>query len=159
MASNLVQRVGVAVVAVPLVILILYYRVPEATAALVFAATAIAMREFFAMTLTDPRDRNASLIIGLVSSAAIYLVHPRSLRYFDELRAAEHAVVALTVTGPIVALVLAVIPTGLYYLFRFRDMQTVAQRIAYTMTGVVYVGLCMMFLALCKRDFGPSGAD
>jgi phosphatidate cytidylyltransferase len=61
--------------------------------------------------------------------------------------------------GPLVAILLAVVPPGLYYLFRFGDLETVATRAAFTITGIVYVGLTTTTLALCKRDFGPDGAD
>jgi phosphatidate cytidylyltransferase len=56
-----------------------------------------------------------------------------------------------------IAFVIAVVASGLYYLFRFRDMETVARRIAFTVCGAVYVGLTTTFLALCKRDLGDHG--
>ncbi|MCA9679254.1 MAG: phosphatidate cytidylyltransferase [Kofleriaceae bacterium] len=157
--GNLASRFLVAVVAVPIILVTLYYRVPEATAALVWVATLLAMREFFGMTLDDRRDRLASLIIGGIAAGALYAMHPTSLRMFDGLRADHGAQLALLVVGPLVAVGLAIIPTGLYYLFGFRDMQTVAHRFAFTLAGTVYVGLGMMFLALCKRDFGSFGGD
>jgi len=157
--GNLASRVLVAVVAVPLVLGVLY-GIPgsEATFLLVLAATTLAMREFFAMTIADPRDRVASLLIGVAAAGVLYGVHPYSLRMVDAWRTPD-AAQALLVGGPLLAIFLAVIPTGLYYLFRFGDMQTVAARISATVTGVVYVGFMLMFLGLCKRDFGPHGAD
>jgi phosphatidate cytidylyltransferase len=157
--GNLASRVVVALVAVPIVLGVLYgLKGPEATFVLVLAATALAMREFFGMTIPDARDRAASLVIGIAAAGALYGVHPEALRFVDAWRDPESQQ-ALFVTGPLLAIFLAVIPTGLYYLFRFGDMQTVAVRFAATITGVVYVGLMMIFLALCKRDFGPHGAD
>lgn len=157
--GNLASRVLVALVAIPLILAVLYVRVPEATFLLVWAAGALAMREFFGMTLADARDRRAALAIGLAATAALYVAHPYSLRFWDALRADGEAQLALALSGPMVALVLAVIPVGIYYLFRFGDMPTVASRIAFSITGIVYAGLTLMFLALCKRDLGSYGAD
>ncbi len=156
--GNLASRALVAVVAVPLVILILYQDVPEATAVLVFVAGLLAMREFFGMTLGDRTDRNAALLIGAAATGALWLVHPFSLRMVDAWRESTEATVLLLRVGPLVALVVAVIPTGLYYLFRFGDMTTVAARIVATMAGIIYVGFGFTFLSLCKRDF-PDGAE
>lgn len=157
--GNLASRVLVALVAVPLVLAVLYWAPgSEATFLLVLAATALAMREFFGMTIGEPRDRAASLVIGVAAVGVLYGVHPYSLRMIDAWRTPD-AQAALLVTGPLLAIFLAVIPTGLYYLFRFGEISTVAARFAATVTGIVYVGFTMMFLALCKRDFGPHGAD
>lgn len=158
--GNLASRVLVALVAVPIVLTVLYW-LPgsEATFLLVLAATALAMREFFGMTMTDRRDRNAALLFGIAAAGVLYGVHPYSLRMVDSWREDPSAQMALLVAGPLLAIFLAVIPPGLYYLFRYGDMQTVASRFAATVTGIVYVGFTMMFLALCKRDFGPHGAD
>ena len=52
-----------------------------------------------------------------------------------------------------------VIVPGLFYLFRFGDMATVARRWAFTTIGLVYAGICFYYLAMIKRDLGPSGGD
>jgi phosphatidate cytidylyltransferase len=157
--GNLASRVLVALVAVPVVLGVLY-GVPgsEATFLLVLIAASLAMSEFFGMTIAEPRDRAASLVIGIAAAGVLYGVHPYSLRMIDAWRE-PHIQEALLGAGPLLAVFLAVVPAGLYYLFRFGDMQTVAARFAATVTGVVYVGFTLMFLALCKRDFGPHGAD
>jgi phosphatidate cytidylyltransferase len=152
MASNLLQRFGVAVVAVPIVLLTLHVSTPEPTWVLVFAATLLAAREFFGMTLADKGDRIASLIIAGASAAALYWLHPYALHTHKDWA------VKLALDGPMIAFILAVIPTGLYYLFRFREIPTVAARFTATVTGTVYVALTMTFLALCKRDW-DKGAD
>jgi phosphatidate cytidylyltransferase len=151
--GNLASRALVALVAAPLVLLILHIGPPEPTWALVFAATLLAAREFFGMTLPDAGDRIASLVITGASCAALYWLDPRGLHFW-------HSATALRLlsSGPMIAMVLAVIPTGLYYLFRFREIPTVAARFTATVTGVVYVGLTFTFLALCKRDW-DKGAD
>jgi len=158
--GNLASRALVAVVAIPLVLAILYWAPGSyPTAALVLGAAAIAMSEFFAMTLEDAGDRRAALLIGIASAGTLYACHPIPLVFVDAWRADPAIQIALFAAGPLLAVFLAVVPTGLYYLFRFRDIPSVAVRFASTITGVVYVGLPLMFLALCKRDFGPEGGD
>lgn len=66
--GNLAQRFMVAVVAVPILLLVLYYHRPEPTWALMFAASVLAMREFFVMTL-PPADRRAALVMGGLATA------------------------------------------------------------------------------------------
>ncbi len=154
--GNLAARALVAVVAVPLVLLILHLDQPEPTWALMFVASLLAMRELFGMTLPDARDRAAALIMGGAAAASLYWINPIALRHVDALRPLEDQ---LFLGGPLVAILLAVVPPGLYYLFRFGDIATVANRAAFTITGIVYVGLTTTTLALCKRDFGDDGAD
>ena len=49
---------------------------------------------------------------------------------------------------------------GLYYLFRFRDIPSVAGRYAATVTGIVYAGFLTTFLAMLKRiDPGTQVGD
>ena len=59
----------------------------------------------------------------------------------------------------LVAFVFSFAGPALYYLFRPGDMSTAAQRIAFTVLGIVYGGLLFSFLALIKRDMGPRGGD
>jgi len=158
--GNLASRVLVAVVAVPLVMAVLYAAPgPHPTAVLVLVAASLAMAEFFGMTLEDARDRRASLVIGVLAAGTLYGLHPRTFAFIDAWRTNADIQLALLVTGPLVALFLAVVLPGLYYLFRFREIPGVAARFASSITGVVYVGLPLMFLAFCRRDFGPRGAD
>ena len=49
--GNLAQRFLVAVVAVPILLVLLHLQRPEPVWALIFAASLIAMHEFFTMTL------------------------------------------------------------------------------------------------------------
>jgi phosphatidate cytidylyltransferase len=158
--GNLASRALVAVVAVPLVLGILY-AAPTSypTAVLVLVAACLAMAEFFGMTIQDPRDRRAALVMGFLAAGTLYGLHPTSLSFVDSWRENPAIVMGLFVAGPLLAILLAVVPPGLFYLFRFREIPSVAQRFAFTVTGIVYVGLTTMFLALCKRDFGPHGAD
>ena len=114
-------------------------------------AVVLALHEFFAMTLPDDRtDRTVSLAAGIAAAAAMYWLSPGAL-------AGTAVAPALAASGPLLVVIIAVVPISLYYLFRFGDMQTVAPRLAYSITGIVYIGLLASFLGLTKRDFGVNG--
>jgi phosphatidate cytidylyltransferase len=146
--GNLAQRFLVAAVAIPILLGILYgLQTPEPTWALVFAATLLAMREFFAMTL-PVEDRRAALVLGAIACAVFYWLDPLAIADYSFRVPAAIANVALE--GPALAAAFAVIVPGLYYLFRFRDMTTVAARFAATVTGIVYAGFLLTYLAKLK---------
>ena len=156
--GNLAQRALVAVIAAPILFgLLLGVRHPAPTWGIVFVATLLAMREFFGMTIPAGRDRTASLVAGGLACAALYWLHPIALATATGM--SEANMTRLGFSGPLVAMVLAVIVPALYYLFRFGDMTTVAVRFTATICGVVYAGLMLTFLALAKRDFGVRGGD
>lgn len=135
--GNLASRVLVAVVAVPLLLLAMYQESALPVWGLSLVAGAVAMYEFFAMTLEDKADRLFSTAIGVAAVLVFYWFDPRF-------------------HPGMLAFLTALYPSALYYLFRFRDIETVASRVAYSVTGVVYAGLCLVFLALLKRDLGPN---
>jgi phosphatidate cytidylyltransferase len=147
--GNLAQRFLVALVAVPILIVILYLPRAEPTWALIFAASLIAMHELFAMTLPK-EDRPAALVMGGIACAALYWVDPLALREPFGLELGPRWQV-IGASGTTVALFLAVVVPGLYYLFRFRDIPSVAARLTATITGVVYAGFLTTHLALFKR--------
>ena len=134
--GNLAQRFLVAVVAVPLLLLLLYYHRPEPTWLVIFAASILAMREFFGMTL-PAEDRKPALVMGALASAAFYWLDPHTIAYAPT----SQLLTGVVVAGSTIALVLAVIVPGLYYLFRFRDIPSVAGRYAATVAGIVYAEL------------------
>ncbi len=152
--GNLAQRFLVAVVAVPILLLVLYYHRPEPTWGIIFIASLLAMREFFGMTL-PAEDRGAALVMGGIASAAFYWLDPHTMAYAPHSKTLAGAVFA----GPTVALILAVIVPGLYYLFRFRDIPSVAGRYAATVAGIVYAGFLTTFLATLKRIDPHHGGD
>lgn len=145
--GNLAQRFLVAVVAVPILLLVLYYHRPEPTWALIFAASLLAMREFFAMTL-PAEDRGPVLAIGAVSCAAFYWLSIKSLQVYAPDVPVRLGFVA--VDGPSIAVAFAVVAPGLYFLFRFRDITTVAARYAAAVAGIIYAGFLATFLAKLK---------
>ena len=151
--GNLAQRFLVAVVAVPILLLLLHYHRPEPTWAVLFIASLLAMKEFFVMTL-PAEDRTAALVMGGLASAAFYWLDMFSIMYARDSAALRGVVAA----GPAITLILAVIVPGLYYLFRFRDIPSVANRYAATVAGIVYAGFLTTFLAFLKRiDPGHPG--
>lgn len=156
--GNLAQRALVAVVAAPIVILILYYRRPEATWGLVFIASLLAINELLAMGMKGPehaRDRRFLLVTGGLACAALYWLHPAALVQLHR----SHLTMALTNVGPLLAMVIGVIVPGLYFLFRFGDMPTAAPRWAYAITAIFYCGFMATTLSMAKRDFGSAGGD
>jgi len=152
--GNLAQRFLVAVVAVPLLLLLLHYHRSEPTWALIFVASLIAMHEFFTMTLPK-EDRLAAVIMGAVASAAFYWLDFHTLQYTHD----KHVAAAIFGAGSTIPLVLAVVVPGLYYLFRFRDIPSVAGRYAATVAGIIYAGFLTSFLAFLKRIDPSQGGD
>jgi phosphatidate cytidylyltransferase len=154
--GNLAQRFLVAVVAVPILLVVLYYHRPEPTWLLIFAASLIAMAELFAMLL-PAEDRRPALIMGGLSAAAFYWLDPIALQpYADALPA---VVVRTLASGATIPLVIAVVVPGLYYLFRFRDIASVASRYAGTVTGIFYAGYLTSYLAKLKLIDPHQGGD
>lgn len=143
--GNLASRILVAAVAAPLIALLIYVDPPAYFWAFVFVASVVGMYEFFAMTIEDPLDRRVSAGIGAAAVVAFYWL-PDAFAHGQQILAVQNA-----------ALLLAVLPVALYYLFRFGDMATVGRRLAFSITGIVYVGFLFAFLALLRRDFGDAG--
>jgi phosphatidate cytidylyltransferase len=156
--GNLAQRFLVAVVAIPILLALFYYHRPEPTWLLIFGASLIAMHEAFAMLL-PAEDRRAALVLGGVATAAFYWLDPAVLAGYGALPA---ALVGAADAGSAVPLALAVVAPGLYFLFRFRDIPTVAGRYAGTVAGIVYAGYLLTYLAKLKliERFEPgTGGD
>jgi len=146
--GNLASRVLVAVIAAPLLLLAFYQQSHIPTFVIVFGASLIAMWELFSMMIEEQNDRIASMIFGALTVAAFYWMHPDSLPNrapWNQLDDSRHVVFALAILGP-----------GLYYLFRFGDMNTVARRMAATTFGIVYAGILLITAAELKRDVGGT---
>ncbi len=153
--GNLAQRFLVAVVAVPILLVVLHYHRAEPTWALIFAASLLAMREFFAMTL-PVEDRKPALVLGAIACAAFYWLDPLALSAYSGL---PHALERASIVGSSLAAALAVVVPALYFLFRFRDIPSVAGRITATITGIIYAGFLLTFLAKLKLVDPRRDAD
>lgn len=140
--GNLAQRFLVALVAVPILLAVLHWQRPEPWWVLVFAASLLAMRELFGMML-PPEDRRPALVIGAVACAAFYWLDPIAISVYDKSW-------PIALEGSAVAIAIAVVAPGLYYLFRFRDIPSVAPRYAATITGILYAGFLTTYLAKLK---------
>ncbi|HTJ40631.1 MAG TPA: phosphatidate cytidylyltransferase [Kofleriaceae bacterium] len=148
--GNLASRFLVAVIAVPIVLLIVLQHSVVPTWGLVLVASVLAMYEWFAMTLEDRTDRIASTIFGALACIAYFWM-------------SRHTLEAVGATGPrwaaltdndFAVLAFAVLAPLLYYLFRFGEIETVAKRAAFTIAGIVYAGLCFTVLAKIDVYFG-----
>ena len=154
--GNLAQRFLVALVAIPILLVLLYYHRPEPTWALIFAASLIAMHELFAMLL-PVADRRAALVLGGLAVAAFYwLDDPLALAGYAGL---PRVLVRAAAAGSTIPLLLAVVAPGLYFLFRFRDIPSVASRYAATVIGIVYAGYLTTYLAKLKLIDPQHGGD
>lgn len=141
-------------VAVPILLVVLYYHRAEPTWLVIFAASLIAMHELFAMML-PAEDRKPAVIMGAIAVALFYWLDEHTLaHYYSEL---PHGVLALG--GSTLPLLFAVVVPGLYYLFKFREIPSVAARFAGTVTGIVYAGFLTTFLAKLKLADPRAGGD
>jgi phosphatidate cytidylyltransferase len=145
--GNLAQRFLVALVAIPILLVILYYDRPEPTWVLIFAASLIAMHEAFAMLL-PAADRRPALVLGGLAVAAFYWLDPLAVAPYGT--GIPRVLAGAVAAGSTIPLVLVVVAPGLYYLFRFRDIPSVAVRYAATVTGIVYAGYLTTYLAKLK---------
>lgn len=137
--SNLVMRLLTAVVAAPLILLLLYLGPMWAWYAFIAAATAVGAIELFAMT--HEGDRVAQVAGVLFCEAVLGVLYWFGLDV--------RAVVALVVLLPIAAQLLA--------LWRLGSMETAALRMMATVFGPIYVGGGMACIVLLKRDGGADG--
>jgi phosphatidate cytidylyltransferase len=145
--GNLASRFLTAVVAAPLLLLVIYQPYHAVSWAVIFVASLLCMHELFAMMLPDARDRRAGLIFGGLACAAFYWGN-------------REAMGEVWLPGAELALFFGVVGPLLYYLFRFRDMATAAPRLAATIMGIAYAGFLATFLAMFKRDVpGETGGD
>jgi phosphatidate cytidylyltransferase len=158
--GNLAQRFLVAVVAVPILLLVLHYHRSEPTWALIFVGSLLAMREFFGMTL-PVEDRRAALVLGGIATLLFYWLDPLALMYVADGDPSKipNAVRSLSVGGNGLAVAFAVVVPGLWFLFKFRDIPSVASRFAATVTGIVYCGFLATYLAKLKLIDPTSGGD
>lgn len=151
--GNLASRFLVAIIAAPALIFLMYRPESVLIAGVVTVAAILAMREFFNMTLTEPGHKRAMLIMGAAAISIFYWMNPDALGVGDETGR------LLLVTGPVLAMAVAVLGPAIYFLFRFRDVETSAANMAFSTMGIVYAGLLFMTVAMAKRDFGPHGGD
>jgi phosphatidate cytidylyltransferase len=139
--SNLAARLLTAAVVVPVLIVAIVWSNPIGVWSIVYVATLLGLTEFYAMTLAGQpaSERAFGVSVGLVFAAVVY--------WFDD---SPHALLA--------ALAGATLGSFLFYLFRYRDLDTVAARVAQMLAGIFYVALLLAFVALLKKRGSDGGA-
>jgi phosphatidate cytidylyltransferase len=139
--SNLAARLLTAALLIPILVVAILWSNPIAVWGLVYVATLLGLREYYNMTLAkEPvSERAFGVILGMVFAAAVY--------WYD----ANARVITATLVGVTIA-------SFLFYLFRYRDMDTVAGRVAQMITGILYVALLLTFVALLKKRGEDGGA-
>jgi phosphatidate cytidylyltransferase len=135
--SNLAARLLTAAVLVPLLIAVIRWDDPVGVWLVVYTATALGLREFYNMTLAgEPAvERGVAVALGLGFAAAVYW---------------------LDGTAVVASLAGVTLAAFLFLLFRYRTMDSVARRVTAMLTGVLYVGLLLTYVALLKKR-GPDG--
>ena len=139
--NNLLARLLTAVVAVPLLIGVIQWKNPLGVWVVAILATAIGLREWMNMTMQSSpvSERAFGVVIGTGLAASLYWIAPRAPMAFPALLGA------------------AVIVTFLYFLFRYGSIETVAARVAFVLSGCLYV-LLLSFLAFFKKHPAGDGA-
>jgi phosphatidate cytidylyltransferase len=140
--SNLFVRLATAVVAVPLILLLLYRGPAWGFYLLAFPAALIGSQELFAMTHEGDR---ISQLIGVAMSAGVSLA-----LYFlgSDIRVVLAIIAIVPVAGPLITLA------------RLGDIKTAAIRSMAMGMGPMYVAAPLTWLAIVRRDVpnhdGPS---
>jgi len=140
--SNLFVRLATAVVAVPLILLLLYRGPAWGFYLLAFPAALIGSQELFAMTHEGDR---ISQLIGVAMSAGVSLA-----LYFlgTDIRVVLAIIAIVPVAGPLITLA------------RLGDIKTAAIRSMAMGMGPIYVAAPLTWLAIVRRDVpnhdGPS---
>jgi phosphatidate cytidylyltransferase len=139
--SNLAARLLTAVGLIPLLVVAIRWSNPIGVWGLVYVATFIGLREFYNMTLAKEPviERGFGIVLGLVLGAVVY--------WLDAVPMA----LAATLAGITIA-------AFLFFLFRYRDIETVSGRAAQMIAGVLYVALLLSFVALLKKRGEDGGA-
>jgi phosphatidate cytidylyltransferase len=137
--SNLANRLLAAVVAIPLMLLLIFRGPPWGWFVMVVAAAGVGSLELYGMT--HKGDRVSQVLCTLLTLGLMVV-----LWWFG-----ADAKVLLTVllAMPIVAILLV--------LLRLGDIQTAALRVAATAFGPIYLGGGLAAAALLRRDGGADG--
>jgi phosphatidate cytidylyltransferase len=133
-ASNLVVRVGTALVGVPAILALLYLGPAWGVFVLVAAAGAVGAVELFQMTWKGDRVAQAlGVVLTVAVSACVYF-------FTDQAR----VLLTVLLLVPLLGLLLP--------LWRLGDIQTGALRIGAACFGPLYVGAMLTTLALLRKE-------
>jgi phosphatidate cytidylyltransferase len=139
--GNLTARVLTAGLLIPVLVAAIHWSNPLGVWLCVYLATFLGLREFYNMTLANEPvvERGFAVLLGMGFAAALY--------WLDEVPGATGA-----------ALAGVAISSFLFYLFRFRAMETVATRWTAMLAGVLYVAGLLTYVALLKKRGSDGGA-
>jgi phosphatidate cytidylyltransferase len=137
--SNFVQRLLTAVVAFPVLIAAIQWQRPLAVEIIVLGAAAIALREWVRMTI--PAAPLVDKVFGVVAGLALLAF----LAHFADVPMAGPAAIAF-----------ALIAAFVWFLFRHDPIEAVAARIAFVVTGWLYVMLVLFLLFMKQRPDGGA---
>lgn len=135
--SDLIPRVITAIVALPLLIVLIGFAPHWAFFILVLAASAVSIWEFCGIIFAD--ENRAGQIFAVVAGWGLMSVMYFAQSYF------------------VAALVATVIVSFLFYLITFRDLPKVTLQLGATVTAILYGGVLLTFVALLGRDGGEAG--
>jgi len=138
-ASNLLQRLATAAVAVPVILGLLYVAPPWGFYLLVLAASLVAVYELLAMT--HPADRVSQVIGIAMSAAASAAVYLRP----DDPRVLMAVLVTVPIAGPLVTLA------------RLGAIETAALRACALAFAPFFVAVPLTLLALMRKTLGSAG--
>lgn len=133
------QRIITALIALPLLILCVFYASQGLFAGLLFVVTALALHEFYRMALPATRRLESSLAVAAGVLCCAGLAYAAS---------ASFALLSIVLPGLFLALV---------YLFRFQDMPAVSRDLAVSLLGLFYIPLLLSHAVLLRGL--PYGRD
>lgn len=139
--SNLAARLLTAAILIPVLIVAIRWPNPIAVWGIVYVATFLGLREYYNMTLAREAvsERGFGVVLGMIFAGFVY--------WIDR----SPSVILAALAGVTIA-------SFLFYLARYRDMDTVAARVAQMITGTLYVALLLTFVALLKKRGADGGA-
>jgi phosphatidate cytidylyltransferase len=139
--SNLAARLLTAALIIPILVAAIWWSNPLGVWLCVYLAIFLGLREFYNMTLGKQpvSERAFSVVLGMGFAAVFY--------WLGDVPGATGA-----------ALAGVVIFSFLFYLFRYRDMDSVATRFTASLAGVLYVALLLSYVALLKKRGADGGA-
>lgn len=127
------QRIITALVALPLLILAVFYASPGLFAGGLFMVSAIALHEFYRMALPASRRLEASLAVVAGVLCCVGLVYATSL------------------PGLLLSMTLPFLFLALVYLFRFQDIERVSRDLAVSLFGLLYIPLLLSHAVLLRN--------
>lgn len=135
--SDLIPRVITALVALPLLIALIVFAPHWGFFLFILLAGGISIWEFCGITFASehPSGRWVTVLLGMGLMSVLYFAEPFFLP----------------------ALVAVSLLIFLFYLFFFKDQTRVTHQIGSSITGILYGGILLTFIAMLGRDAGDAG--